>query len=68
MHLEALRRIGDVYENENIIDIIPSKEFSKFSKLFAELEKVGLQEEFVTIKKATLEDVFLHLTGRRLRD
>ncbi len=68
LHLEALRRIGDVYENENIIDIIPSKEFSKFSKLFAELEKVGLQEEFVTIKKATLEDVFLHLTGRRLRD
>ena len=66
--LDQFKDLGEVIQNENIIDIIPSKEFSKLSKLFVEIEKIGLSEELLSIKRATLEDVFLHLTGRRLRD
>jgi lipooligosaccharide transport system ATP-binding protein len=28
----------------------------------------GLQPETVLVRRSTLEDVFLHLTGRRIRD
>ena len=66
--LDQFKDLGEVIQNENIIDIIPSKEFSRLSKLFVEIEKIGLSEELLSIKRATLEDVFLHLTGRRLRD
>ena len=66
--LDQFKNLGEVIQNENIIDIIPSKEFSRLSKLFVEIEKIGLSEELLSIKRATLEDVFLHLTGRRLRD
>ena len=66
--LDQFKDLGEVIQNENIIDIIPSKEFSRLSKLFVEIEKIGLSEELFSIKRATLEDGFLHLTGRRVRD
>jgi ABC-2 type transport system ATP-binding protein len=36
--------------------------------LLAELERQGLELKTLTTHQATLEDVFVHLTGRALRD
>lgn len=66
--ISDLKSFGEIYENENHFEVIPNKDYSKLSKLFTDLEKIGFPEEFVAIKKASLEDVFLHLTGRSLRD
>jgi len=38
------------------------------SALLAECKQIGLKIEDVTIRKKTLEDVFISLTGRRLRE
>jgi ABC-2 type transport system ATP-binding protein len=37
-------------------------------RLFGAIEAIGLDYEQVHVRRATLEDVFLHLTGRSLRD
>jgi ABC-2 type transport system ATP-binding protein len=36
--------------------------------LLSELERRGVRLESLTTHQATLEDVFVHLTGRALRD
>ena len=49
-------------------ELIPDKEFSRLSILFSEFEKLGIGNELVELSRASLEEVFLKLTGRRLRD
>lgn len=38
------------------------------SQFFALMERSGISVKFIELRKPTLEAVFLHLTGRRLRD
>ncbi len=65
---ESLKSLGEVKENDFYFEIIPSEKFSKNSLLFSELEKLQIPDKFVELKKASLEDVFFKLTGRKLRD
>ncbi|MBU0474582.1 MAG: ABC transporter ATP-binding protein [Bacteroidetes bacterium] len=49
-------------------EIIQNNEFQKDSQLYTYFEKIGLSSNLIEVSSASLEDVFLHLTGRRIRD
>lgn len=66
--INLLHNIGLVTETDFAFELIPNENFSKLSKLYSELEKAEIPDQFVQISRATLEDVFLSLTGRSLRD
>jgi ABC-2 type transport system ATP-binding protein len=40
----------------------------KIPQLFPFLKSLGIEVEDITLRKPTLEDVFISLTGRRLRE
>lgn len=63
-----IKEIGDLIENEFSYELIPSNNFSANSKVFAQLEELNISNDFVEVTRASLEDVFLNLTGRSLRD
>ena len=50
------------------IVLVVSKDVNIFSKLAHLAEEANVQLRAVDVKQVTLEDVFLHLTGRALRD
>jgi hypothetical protein len=52
---------GDRWE----LRLAPGKALSAF---FALLERHGVDQKHIELRRPTLEEVFLHLTGRRLRD
>ena len=64
----ALKEIGKISEQDFYFELIPGEDFKTASKIFARLEEIGIPDEFIQINRATLEDVFLTLTGRSLRD
>ena len=66
--LALLKDMGKVSELDFYFELIPKESYDQNSKIFAKLEEIGIQNEFVQISRATLEDVFLNLTGRSLRD
>ncbi len=63
-----LTELGTLNDMEFYFELIPEEKFNKLHQLFPKLESLGITEENVEISRATLEDVFLSLTGRRLRD
>ncbi|RDW19824.1 ABC transporter ATP-binding protein [Oceanobacillus chungangensis] len=60
--------INRVIITEKEITIIVSKEINIFPMLIKMAEDAKIELNSVDIKTPTLEDVFLHLTGRALRD
>ncbi len=54
-------------KDETVTIIVP-KELNAFQKLTKYAEQTNVMLTSVTVKTPTLEDVFLHLTGRALRD
>ena len=66
--LDKIHQFGEINESDFYYEIIPNKLLRKNSKLFEELEKLNLPSHLVELTRASLEDVFLNLTGRRLRD
>lgn len=65
---DKLEAIGQITETDDYIELIPNGRYEKNSELFRELENIGIPNESVELTRASLEDVFLQLTGRRLRD
>ncbi len=65
---KELSSLGTLNELEFHFELIPGTEYSKLHQLFPKLESLGISEDNIEISRATLEDVFLNLTGRRLRD
>ncbi|MCP5061253.1 MAG: ABC transporter ATP-binding protein [Ignavibacteriae bacterium] len=66
--LNKIKEIGKIIENDFYYEII-SKDLSKSnSQIFKELEDLQLPSHLIELGRASLEDVFLNLTGRRLRD
>jgi ABC-2 type transport system ATP-binding protein len=59
----SVRRSAD----EAHMELFPAEPFDA-ATFFARLQKLGLSPWSVNFRQATLEDVFLHLTGRKLRD
>ncbi|MBA4317304.1 MAG: ABC transporter ATP-binding protein [Flavobacterium sp.] len=66
--LSQLKEIGDVIENDFSFELVPAGRYDSNSKVFARLEEMGINNDFVEVTRASLEDVFLSLTGRSLRD
>jgi hypothetical protein len=65
--LDSLKAFGALLDETDHYELKPSAGFL-FSSFFASLEQSGISPKFVEIHKPTLELLFLHLTGRRLRD
>jgi ABC-2 type transport system ATP-binding protein len=63
------RAFGSVRREESghFVDLFPGEDFDAAS-FFARAQKAGLGPWDFSMRKGTLEDVFLHLTGRKLRD
>ena len=69
--VDALKQnamVNRVVVEEKEITIMVAKEVNLFSTLIQMAEDANLELSSVDIKTPTLEDVFLHLTGRALRN
>lgn len=66
--LAKLNEIGRINEQDFYYELIPGSDYSKISKIYARLEELEIPNNYIEISRATLEDVFLNLTGRSLRD
>jgi len=66
--LAMLSKIGRIIENDFDYELIPKDDLNRLSVIFTELELIGIPDASIQINRVTLEDVFLNLTGRRLRD
>ena len=60
--------VNRVVVEEKEMTIMVAKEVNLFSTLIQMAEDANLELSSVDIKTPTLEDVFLHLTGRALRN
>ncbi|MBN1302319.1 MAG: ABC transporter ATP-binding protein [Melioribacteraceae bacterium] len=66
--LEEISKLGSMFERELQFELLPDSRFTKNSTLFEALESLEIASEYIQLSRASLEDVFLHLTGRSLRD
>lgn len=55
-----------VYDSS--IQVMVPKEVNVFTRVLSMAEQSGVELAMIEVKTPTLEDVFLHLTGRALRD
>ena len=65
---EALQTLGTIAVLESEWELIPGEQFKRNSEIFKALEDFEIPAEHIELSKASLEDVFLNLTGRSLRD
>jgi ABC-2 type transport system ATP-binding protein len=65
--IEALRDFGPITETEEAFVLTP-REGLRLSEFFAAVERLGLSYRSFTVTRPTLENVFLLLTGKNLRD
>lgn len=65
---KELEEIGHLIEQDFFYELIPNQEYQKISKIYVKLEQLNIPNNNISISQATLEDVFLNLTGRSLRD
>nr|WP_235788405.1 ABC transporter ATP-binding protein [Salipaludibacillus sp. CUR1] len=66
--LEADEAILQTIEIDKGLKLIVPKGSRLLGKIFQAAERHGAQISNITVQVPTLEDVFLHLTGRKLRD
>ena len=66
-HLEALRAFGQIVATDEAYVLTPQAG-TRFSDFFADVEKRGIAYRFLNVTRPSLESVFLHLTGKTLRD
>jgi len=66
--LESIKNLGDLGETDFYYELIPSNSSKLNSEIFSELENIKIPPHLLELSRASLEDVFLNLTGRRLRD
>ena len=66
--LDSLKSLGEITESDFYFEIIPNNSLSTNSMIFEKLEKWEIPSHLLELSRASLEDVFLNLTGRRLRD
>jgi ABC-2 type transport system ATP-binding protein len=66
-HLETLRTFGEIVATDEAYVLTPGAGLC-LSEFFAVVEKLGLSYRFFSVTRLSLEDVFLQLTGKTLRD
>ena len=65
--LDTLRKFGSMTASEEAFVLTPREDL-RLSEFFATVERLGLSYRYFTVTRPTLENVFLHLTGKTLRD
>jgi ABC-2 type transport system ATP-binding protein len=65
--LDALGKFGPIVNTEEAYVLTP-REGLRLSEFFAAVERLGLSYRYFAVTRPTLENVFLHLTGKTLRD
>lgn len=65
--ISLFSKFGDIVDETDKFELKPDGKFV-LSEFFCELEKAGISYQSISIKRPSLEALFLHLTGRRLRD
>ena len=66
--IETLKNIDDVYINDNIVVITYKKDANNLEKLIDLLKDNNVSYNSIFSERPTLNDVFLELTGKDLRD
>ncbi|MEY2506870.1 MAG: linearmycin/streptolysin transport system ATP-binding protein [Verrucomicrobiota bacterium] len=66
-HLPAFAHLGELVTMEDGFVLTPRAD-TRLSDLFGLAEKIGLANRHFQITRPSLESVFLHLTGKTLRD
>jgi linearmycin/streptolysin S transport system ATP-binding protein len=66
--LKSLKQFSQLGETDYYYEIIPHNSSKSNSQIFRHLEELKLPSHLLELSRASLEDVFLNLTGRRLRD
>jgi ABC-2 type transport system ATP-binding protein len=66
--LAAMKAVSSVKHDEDVVLLYTSDVPATISDLLAATEELGVEASNLTVRRATLEDVFLELTGRALRD
>ncbi|MEI7483093.1 MAG: ABC transporter ATP-binding protein [Ignavibacteriota bacterium] len=66
-NVNVFKSYGEIIDNNDRYELRLNKE-SKLSSFFGALENANVNVQNVTIQKPTLEELFLNLTGKRLRD
>jgi ABC-2 type transport system ATP-binding protein len=66
--LNALDHIGEAFELKGRVAVRALNATSKLPKIIDAVEGVGGSISDITIRGNTLEDVFIYLTGRALRE
>ena len=64
---ELFEKFGSLLNEQDKYELKPGDGI-KLSDFFAQMESSGINYGSIDIRKPTLEALFLHLTGRRLRD
>ena len=65
--MQALAEYGEITKAEDAY-LFKLRDGLRFSEFFAATEALGLPYRYFNIRRPTLEDLFLHLTGKNLRD
>ena len=65
--MQALAEYGEITKAEDAY-LFKLRDGLRFSEFFAAAEELGLPYRYFNIRRPTLEDLFLHLTGKNLRD
>ena len=66
--IPSIKKMGELTETDFYYELILNDSNKPNSQLFRELEDFQLPSHLLELSRASLEDVFLNLTGRRLRD
>jgi ABC-2 type transport system ATP-binding protein len=66
--LAAMKAVSSVKHDDGVVLLYTSDVPATISDLLAATEALGVEASNLTVRRATLEDVFLDLTGRALRD
>ena len=66
--LREIKGIHEVKVNENVIRLFGSSTDVLLADIIAKVTENGWMIETIDVKKPNLESVFLHLTGKALRD
>jgi ABC-2 type transport system ATP-binding protein len=63
----AFKEFGSVLDLDDHFELEPAAGFT-LSKFFSRMEECGVKYRWIELKRPTIEALFLHLTGRKLRD
>ncbi len=66
-HAPAFARLGELATRDDAYVLTPHRE-TRLSEIFLLAEKLGVANRHFQIARPSLENVFLHLTGKTLRD